>query len=173
MARERARVGGSGLTIIHIGSTPVTFARQVSDQAPTPVGSGTVPIHPMDERHPVELITPQAATMGTLTLEFYDIVGSRFWDRIPGLKGAVDLVDVFERVAKLSNGLSVTKYIASPATAKNASQNNNASIYRYNNCVVSQIVDSESIEVGTMEVLKQIVLNYTHVTREGGTKTGK
>jgi hypothetical protein len=37
----------------------------------------------------------------------------------------------------------------------------------YHNCVVSMVTDGETIEVGTMEVLKQMVVNYTHLTRGG------
>src|SRR3954462_4057207 len=80
--RNRARVAGSGFTAFLWDNKPILFARQISHQSPTPVGPGTVPIHPMDEPYPVELITPLAASMGTITLELYDLYGSKVWERL-------------------------------------------------------------------------------------------
>lgn len=168
-ARSRARVGGSGFTVFTWNNAPILYARQIAHQAPTPVGPGTVPIHPMDTPYPVELITPQAATMGTLTIEFYELYGSNVWERLKGLgrsdgKGPVDLVGIFQAVAAMNTPIRIFKYIRPPRIS-------GAKMHPYteefNNCVVSQLVDGETIEVGTMEILKTMVVNYTHITRGG------
>jgi hypothetical protein len=180
----RARVGGSGNTVFKWLDQPLAMARQISHQAPTPVGPGTTPIHPMDEPHPVELVTPIAATMGQITLEFYDIFNQKVWDRLSGLTGAVDIVSIFRTVAKQGPGIYMQQVIQAPhfgpgetnpfsGSNKNAARrlgtkaktNNNSFTITYHNVVISQVIDSETIEVGTMEVLKQIVVNYTHSTR--------
>src|SRR6476469_8420316 len=101
--RNRARVGGSGFTVFAWMNQPILFARQISHQSPAPVGPGTVPIHPIDTPYPVELVTPMAATMGTLILELYELYGSTIWERLTGLGaspkagGPVDLVGIFKR----------------------------------------------------------------------------
>lgn len=176
-AKKRARTGGSGFTIYqwNFGNSAVefvSFARQVTDQSPTPVGPGTVPIHPMDAIRPDHLITPGAITMGTLTLEVYELVPINAWENFPGLEGAQDLADVFALVAGSTNECTIQKNIYDPAKRKidenaNTFTGNGKDADRtriYHNCVISNIIDGESIEVGTMQVLKQVVVNYTHAT---------
>src|SRR3954464_292066 len=110
--RNRVRVGGSGFTVFTWQSQPIGFARQIGHTSPAPVGPGPVAIHPIDEPYPIQVITPAAAGMGTLTLELYELYGGKVWDRLGAkvntnsntrvvgddqttLRGAVDLVDVF------------------------------------------------------------------------------
>lgn len=168
--RNRARIGGSGFTVFAWGSTPILFARQISHQSPAPVNN-TVPIHPMDTPYPTELITPMAATMGTITLELYEMWGSTIWERLPGLGdktpengGPVDIVGIFKEVSEMGSPITIFKYIRYPSR-----EGKGAGAYteEYHNCVVSQVQNGETIEVGTMEVLKQMVVNYTHSTFGG------
>lgn len=83
---NRVRVGGSGFTLFTYGGAPITFCNQVAHQSPAPVAQA-VPIQPMDEPYPVEIVTPAAATMGTITLEMFELFGSgghasKIWDRL-------------------------------------------------------------------------------------------
>lgn len=168
--RNRARVGGSGFTVFAWMNKPILFAKQVSHQSPAPVGPGTVPIHPMDTPYPVELVTPMAATMGTITLELYELYGSTVWERLKELDkspkggGPVDIVGIFKEVSNTKHPITIFKYIRSPSIRGSAFRTYTE---EYHNCVVSQVMDGETIAVGTMEVLKQMVVNYTHLTREG------
>lgn len=167
--RNRARVGGSGFTVFAWMNQPILFARQISHQSPVPVGAGTTPIHPMDAPYPVELVTPMAATMGTLTLELYELYGSNVWERLSGLSGTgadgpVDIVGIFKAVSNMSQPVTVFKYIRSPSIRGTPFATYTE---EYHNCVISQVMDGETIEVGTMEIIKQMVVNYTHITRGG------
>lgn len=182
-AKNRARVGGSGFTVFTWDNKPILFARQISHTSPTPVGAGTVPIHPLDEPYPVELITPQAASMGTLVLELYELYGAQVWERLAGYlggdpnassaigfgdgvtgkgKGPVDIVGIFHAVANTKNPIRIIKYVKPPQirgrTMKPYTE-------EYHNCVISTVQDGETIEVGTMEIMKQLVVNYTYMTR--------
>lgn len=179
--RNRVRVGGSGFTVFTWQSQPIGFARQIGHTSPAPVGPGPVAIHPMDEPYPVQVITPAAAGMGTLTLELYELYGGKVWDRLGAkvatngnsrvvgndettLRGAVDLVDVFIKVASIPGEIQVVKYIRPPTlkgrTIKPYTE-------EYHNCVITNIVDGETVEVGTMEILKTVTVAYTHMTRGG------
>jgi hypothetical protein len=187
--RSRVRVGGSGFTIFTFAGQPIAFAQQVSHTSPTPVGPGPVAIHPMDEPYPVQVITPAASGMGSLTLNLYELYNSKVWDRLGAqlgftgggalggssneafsggfgnaiLSGAVDLVDVFIRIAEASPGTTnVVKYIR-PPKLQDVQQEPYAE--QYHNCVITNILDGEAVEVGTMEVIKQITVAYTHMTR--------
>src|SRR4051812_29747952 len=187
--RSRVRVGGSGFTVFTFGGQPIAFAQQVSHTSPTPVGPGPVAIHPMDEPYPVQVITPAASGMGSLTLNLYELYNSKVWDRLGAqlgftgdgafngpsndafangfgnaiLSGAVDLVDVFIRIAESPPGTTnVVKYIR-PPLLQGVAQDPYAE--QYHNCVITNILDGEQVEVGTMEVIKQITVAYTHMTR--------
>jgi hypothetical protein len=125
----------------------------------------------MDTPYPVELVTPMAATMGTITLELYELYGANVWERLTGLagnngggRGPVDIVGIFKAVANMSKPVTVFKYIRSPSIRGKPFRTYTE---EYHNVVVSQVMDGETIEVGTMEVLKQMTLNYTHLTRGG------
>lgn len=171
MATSRARLAGSGFTTFVWDSgdgSPhlIAFARQISHTSPTPVGPGPTPIHPMDEPYPVEILTPAASNIGTLTLELYELYNEKVWDRLAGLANSVDLVDIFIKVAALAKPINIVKYITPPTLSAIAGT---AYTEQYNNCVITNVMDGETIEVGTMEVMKQIEVAYTHLTRPGFT----
>lgn len=151
------------------------FAHQVTDQSPAPVGPGTVAIHPMDATHPDHLITPGAISMGTLTLEFYELIDQPFWATLAGLEKSTDLADIFNALA--GQDLMITKHIMIPGSrnvtatrdaGEAPGQLTQARQVEYHGCVVSNLLDGETVEVGTMEILKQVVINYTHITRDAG-----
>ncbi len=182
MAKNRARVAGSGFTIFTFGGQPIAFAQQISSTSPVPVGPGPVAIHPMDEPYPVQVITPAASGMGSLTLRLYELYNQKVWDRLGAsigykggsgspfggvgsnnlqlgkdiLSGAVDLVDVFIRVAEHPAGtIDVVKYVRPPLLGGEAGKPYSE---EYHNCVITNIVDGETIEVGTMEVIKEVTV---------------
>lgn len=188
VTRNRVRVGGSGFTVYSFMGALLAFAQQVAHTAPQPVGPGAVAIQPMDEPYPVQVITPAAAGMGSITLNLYELYNSKVWDRLGQsvgaaaqtilstnentqslgqsiLTGAVDIADIFVRVAEQRpEDLNVVKYIRPPLIAGQP-----GAPYQeiYHNVVITNVVDSEQVEVGTMEVIKQITFGYTHVTRPG------
>lgn len=186
--RNRARVGGSGFTYFTFMGERIAFAQQVDYVSPQPV-SGPVAIHPMDAMYPVQVITPAAASMGSITLNLYELYNAKVWDRLGAkvgyvngsldtntatlgnalLTGAIDIVDVFIKVAAAKpSDLGVVKYINPPVIA---GQQGTKYREEFHNCVITDIRDGESIQVGTMEVIKQITVGFTHLTRNGvGTK---
>lgn len=179
---DRVRVGGSGFTVFAFQGQALAFCRQVAHTSPQPVGAGPTPIQPMDSRYPLQIITPAAAGMGSLTLDMYELYGQQVWERLGAGKGtatggstvgtifngAIDIVDVFIKQAASATPIQVVKYIK-PPTLRGA--NLRTYTEEYHNVVITNIVDGEQIEVGTMEVLKQITLAYTHMTRGGRTST--
>ena len=180
-ASNRARVGGSGFTVFTWDNSPVLFAQEIGHKSPTPVGVGTVAIHPLDEPYPVELITPLAANMGEITLNLYELYGAQVWERLAsyltkqefspmpnsgeakGLgHGPVDIVGIFNAVANSSKPIKIVKYVKPP---KIRGKSMRPYTEEYHNCVISSVVDGETIQVGTMEIVKQITVNYTFMTR--------
>lgn len=159
----RFRVGGSAFTVFEWNQRRIAQARQVSHQSPAPVGPGATPIQPLDARHPEEIITPVATGMGTVVVRVYEVYGQKVWDQF--VSNAHDLVDVFIAVSDSTNPIQIKKYVK-PAKGSGIPPYSEI----YHGCVIANIVDGEEIEVGTMEILKDITINYTHseiVGRDG------
>lgn len=191
--RNRVRVGGSGFTLLTFQSQPVAFAQQVAHTSPQPVGGGAVAIHPLDEPYPVQVITPAAAGMGSITLNLYEIYNEKVWDRLGArigdagnpfggqdsseldltegsiFRGAHDIADVFVRQAAEPKELKVVKYIRPPKLRGIEGQPYSE---EYHGCVITNIVDGETIEIGTMEVIKQVTIAYRFLTRNGSSIAG-
>ena len=71
-------------------------------------------------------------------------------------------MEVFYRVANTPNPIYVSKVIKPPRIRGKVMP---PYTFTYHNCVITDIGDGETIEVGTMEVLKTITIQYTHTTR--------
>lgn len=187
--QNRVRVAGSGFTIFTFAGEPISFCQQVAETSPTPVGPGPVAVHPIDEPYPVQVLTPAASGMGSLTLNMYELYNEKVWDRLAAdvqgdisgsafggiesndinttggiFDGAVDLVDVYIRQAEYPHALNVVKYIRPPViggvTGRPYSE-------QYHGCVITNIIDGEQIEVGSMEIIKQVTVAYRYKTRNG------
>jgi hypothetical protein len=162
---KRYRVGGSGFTVFMWDNQPIGSARQIVHQSPQPVGPGPVPIHPMDAARPLEIITPRAVGMGTLVLEFYEIYGEKVWGRLKTFAQSTsgspirDLADIFRIVSDTPRPIDLVKVVRPPKGSSVSPY-----IEQYHNCVITNVADGETIEVGTMEILKQITVAYTQVT---------
>lgn len=154
------RVGGSGFTVFRWDGKVVGFCRQMSHTSPSPVGQAT-PIQPLDERHPIEIVTPAAVSMGQITLEIYELYGRKVWDSLINLAGSNDLVDIFLSVANTPTPIDLVKYIKPPEKGTGVKSYTEI----YHNTVITNVLDGEQIEVGTMELRKQVQLGYTNVTR--------
>lgn len=79
-------------------------------------------------------------------------------------QNATDIVDIFVRQAQANpSQLNIVKYIR-PLSAGGAPQ---PYTEEYNGCIITNVIDGEQIEVGTLEVIKQITVAYRYVTRNG------
>lgn len=161
----------------------IAFAQQISHTSPQGVAQPSA-IQPMDEPYPVQVVTPAASGMGTLVLRLYELYGQQVWERLGAefgvqsdfergfnsgtdsalLKDAIDLVDIFIRIAEAPDAINVVKYIKPPKL-----RNKTMKPYteEYHNCVITNAQDGEEVNVGTLEVVKDITVAYTHMTRGG------
>lgn len=201
------RRAGSGWTIFTFAGQPIAFCQQVQTVSPMPVGQGVSAIQPMDEPYPVEILTPAAAGMGTITLNLIELFGtngyaSKVWDRLgiganasgaapfgpQGIgdtsqflnidtnftpqqsgggifTGAVDIVDIFIRQAQADpSKLQIVEIIRPPSNPNGQSK---PYYLQYVGCVITNVQDGEEIDVGTLEVLKNITVAYRYVLRDG------
>ena len=171
------RVGGSGFTVFHWQGQPIGFAQAVSMQSPQPVAA-PVAIQPMDQQYPLQIITPAAIGPGTLVLQMYETYNSKIWDAIMAIVDKTnttglqtnklpvynDLVEVFIRLANIGKGINCTKIIYPPNKVQGGTK---SQFYAdtYHNCTITDIRDDESIDIGAMEIVKNMTIQYTYSTR--------
>jgi hypothetical protein len=175
------RVGGSGFTAFKWAGQLIGFAQTVSHQSPQPVAA-PVAIQPMDQQHPMQIITPAAVGPGTLQVQMYEMYNSKVWDKImqitdtANLGGVAtnkqafynDLSEVFIRLSNLGQGIVCHKVVYPPNRVQPVGGKNAFYADNYFNCKITDIRDDESIDIGSMEIIKNMTIQYTHTTRYTG-----
>jgi hypothetical protein len=173
----RTRQGGSTFTVFLWAGQVIGFANQIALVSPTPVAQ-PAPIQPMDSPYPVEIITPAATTMGTLTLQLTELYNKKVWERLAGLAGTPNLANIFITMASfgLSNqgqGISLAKLISPPplsgvdpskGNVPTQIQQNVPAQYGeiYQNVTIVNVEDGETITIGTQQINKNITVAYTN-----------
>lgn len=78
---------------------------------------------------------------------------------------AGDIVDIFIRQAQLSpTQMQIVQIIRPPTNAGNAP---GPYFIQYVGCVITNVQDGEQIDVGTLEIIKQITVAYRYSARDG------
>jgi hypothetical protein len=162
MARK-VRVGG-GFTVFHWsidGGTEekqevIAFADTVTVNSVTPVAAAQA-IQPLNALRPIEIVTPRAHTNGTIVLTLTELYNEAIWQRLAGLAGSRDIIDIMEYLAGVDNGARITKYVRTPGGS------NTGDYYEtFHNCVITRVSDDETIRIDTMSINKEIEVWYTH-----------
>lgn len=155
MPQQLFRVAGSGYTAFTYNGKVLAYVQQIQDTAPQPVAA-PAPIHPLDQQHPIEVAFPRAHGMGTLAVQFFDQWSIDVWEQLPGFEGAVDLLDVFDRNLR-QGAVSVVRVIKTPDGGTRSTV--------YHNVVITNVDESETVQIGTMVINKTITMQYTHRTK--------
>lgn len=154
MSQSKVRVGGSGFTVMTWQGQRLAYLQNLNDQAPQAVAPAQA-IQPIDEEHPLEIITAQAVGAGTITLTFYEIWNQPVWAALPGFEGTNNLLDVLKR--QLQQGeITCRKIIKNP--------NGTFRTRVYHNCVIVDFDESERVDIGTMSLPKSVRIQYTHTS---------
>jgi len=175
------RVGGSGFTVFHWMGHVIGFAQTISHQSPQPVAA-PVAIQPLDQRYPMQIIVPAAIGAGTLQVQLFELYQSKVWDQIMKVTDTVqtgsggilsqynDLSEVFLRLSALQKPINCTKIVFPPNVGLRA-EDPGAKGYAetYMNCMITDLRDDENIEIGTMEVIKNMTIQYTRMVRSART----
>lgn len=154
MAESLTRVGGSGWTSISWRGSTLAWAQTVQDTAPAVVAPAQA-IQPLDQPHPVEIVTARAVGAGTLRLTLFELWNGPVWQQLPGLENAATLLDVLKTQVSLGN-VSCKKTIKKPGGGFR--------VKVYYNCVITDADDGETINIGTLVIPKNISMMYTYYT---------
>jgi len=170
------RVGGSGFTAFQWMGHVIGFAQAVGSQSPQPVAP-PVPIQPLDQQYPMQILVPAAIGPGTLTVQLFEMYNHKVWDQImkitdnKGLGDAGarprynDLSEIFLRLSALNKPINCTKIVYPSGTGVRGGPGVRHYADIYYNCMITDIRDDEMIEIGTMAVIKNMTIMYTHSRR--------
>lgn len=159
MPNGRVRVVGSGYTTFQYQGTDIAFCEGVEDsgqRAFSDLGQPYQFIQPLGNEHPIEIATSRVLQGGTLQLTIRELWNTYVWEQLAGLAGSKNIVDVFALLA--ANPAYVTcQTIIQPPTGAGAARGK-----IYQNVVVVDINDGDTVTVGGLSVTKGITLAYTH-----------
>lgn len=161
MPNTQVRVVGSGFTSFSYRGHVIAFLEGVEDsgqRAFSDAGQGYQFIHPLGYNHPIEIATSRVLAGGTLNLTIRELWNLFVWEHLFGLAGTRNIVDVFRVLAADPSYVTCQTIIQPPGN--NARPRGKT----YNNCVVVDISDNDTITVGALAVTKGIVIAYTHST---------
>ena len=174
------RVGGSGFTAFHWAGQVIGWAQSVGHTSPRPVAD-PVPIQPLDQQYPMQIITPQAVGPGTLQLQMFELYNTKVWDQIMNVtdtqiqSDAVgtngrrqiysNLAEIFQRLSAINTPISCYKIIYPPNTGIRGGPKTRKYADKYYGVAVVDVRDDEIIQIGTMEVVKNMTLMYTYSQR--------
>lgn len=164
MPQTKVRVVGSGFTTFNYAGKPIAFCEAIEDsgqRAFSDLGQPYQFIHPLGAKHPVEIATSRVLQGGTLMLTIRELWNTAVWEQLAGLAGTYNIVEIFQRLADNPNYVVCQSIIKPPGTE---SQPGKWRGKTYQNCVVVDINDGDTITVGSLAVTKGITVAYTHST---------
>lgn len=168
MPQTQVRVVGSGYTTFYYKGKPIAFCEGVEDsgqRAFSDLGQPYQFIHPIGATHPVEIATSRVLQGGTLMLTIRELWNGYVWEQLSGLAGSKNIVDIFGVLARDPNYVTCQTVIKPPGTESQPSKWRGKT---YQNCVVVDINDGDTITVGALAVTKGITIAYTHTTPLNG-----
>jgi hypothetical protein len=155
MPESKVRVGGSGLTVFSWGNQTLAYLQTIQDTAPTPVAAA-VAVQSITDETPSEIVTARAVGAGTLRLTFYELWNEAVWQSLPGFDNAYNLLDVLKAQLVLGS-ISCRKIIKTP--------NGGLRVKVYQNCMITDIDDGETVNIASMVMPKGLTVMYTHALR--------
>lgn len=164
MPETKVRVVGSGFSTFQYKGKPIAFLESVEDSGQRAFSDTGQPyqfIHPIGEKHPVEIATSRVLAGGTLMLTIRELWNQAVWEQLAGLAGTYNITEIFNVLANDPAYVTCQQIIKPPGT-KNQPGKWRGKVYH--NCVVVDIMDGDTITVGALSVTKGLTVAYTHTT---------
>ena len=162
MPNTKVRVVGSSFTTFNYNGKPIAFCEGVEDsgqRAFSDLGQPYQFIHPLGSEHPVEIATSRVLAGGTLMLTIRELWNAPVWQQLAGLAQSNNIVDIFKALAADPRYVTCQQIIKPPGTESNPGAWRGKT---YQNCVIVDINDGDTITVGALAVTKGITVAYTH-----------
>ena len=162
MPQTTVRVVGSGYTVLSFNNKPIAYCEGWEDsgqRAFSDIGQPYQFIQPIGSEHPIEIATSRVLAGGTLMLTIRELWSQPVWWQLAGLAGTWNIVDVFNKLADNPQYVTATLIIKPPGTQNQPGRWRGK---KYQNVVVVDINDGDTITTGALAVTKGIVCAYTH-----------
>jgi hypothetical protein len=162
MPQTTVRVVGSGYTVLSFNNKPIAYCEGWEDsgqRAFSDIGQPYQFIQPIGAEHPIEIATSRVLAGGTLMLTIRELWSQPVWWQLAGLAGTWNIVDVFNKLADNPQYVTATLIIKPPGTQNQPGRWRGK---KYQNVVVVDINDGDTITTGALAVTKGIVCAYTH-----------
>ncbi len=151
---SKFRLGGSGYTIFTFNGSTLAYCQTIQDTSPQPVAQA-VAVQSITDKVPIEIVTARAVGPGTLRCTLMETWDLNAWQLLPGFGSARTLLDVFEEQVR-QDEIKCMRIIRRPNGGPRAKV--------YHNCKITDIDDSEQVNISTMVMPKGFTIMYTHAT---------
>ena len=162
MAATKARVVGSGYTVLSYNTKPIAYCEGWEDSGQRPFSDLGQPyqfIQPIGWERPAEVATSRVISGGTIMITIRELWSQPVWWQLAGLAHTWNMVDIFKALQRDPNYVTASMVIKPPGTE------NQPGKWRgkiYHNVTVVDINDGETVTVGALAVTKGITVAYTH-----------
>lgn len=153
--QTKTRVVGSGFTTFNYRGQAIAFLEAFQDSGQQPL-SNPEAIIPLGASYPVEIATGRVLNAGSLTLTIRELWNGPVWQQLQGLAGTNNIVDVYRAIAADPAAVTCQMIIRSPTGIVRGKT--------YHNCVITNIDDSESVNIGALTVPRNMTVMYTNTT---------
>jgi hypothetical protein len=158
--RGNVRVVGSNYTTFQFAGRSIAYLEEIQDSGQRALsngGQGYEFIHPIGYRTPTDIVTSRVLDGGTVQLAIREVWHEEVWQQMSGLSGARDIVEIFTALARTPQYVTMAKIITPPDGKRYGKT--------YHRCVIVDVQDGETIQIGSLSVAKGITVAYTHTTR--------
>jgi hypothetical protein len=110
---QKIRVGGSGYTIFRWEGTIIAVAESVQVNSVRPV-TPAVAVQPLNALRPIEIAVPAAHSNGELIITMKELWGQSVWQRLAGLAGSDNIIQIMNTMAARENPVQIMKVMRHP-----------------------------------------------------------
>lgn len=156
-AQAPVRTVGSNYTTFQYNGKNIAYLEVVEDAGQKALGQGYEFIHPLGYTVPSDIVTSRVLDGGIMTLTIRELWHQEVWQQLSGLSNSHDIVEIFKALAASPQYITCTKIITPPDKKRYGKV--------YHKCTIVDVVDGDTINIGTLSVAKTITIAYTHTTK--------
>lgn len=158
MPETTVRVVGGGYSTFNYQNQPIAYLESVEDLGQKPYGSPTEVIYALGDRKPREVVTQRVMGTGSIRLTIKELWNAPVWWQLQGLTGTDTIMDIWDALRAAPNYVTCTKIITPPNGAP-------PRIINYQNCVITDIADGDTLEIAGLSISKTVTMLYTNKLR--------
>lgn len=161
MPQPKTRIVGSGFTTFNYRGKAIAFLEKVMDGGQAPyatTGSPVEAVYSLNKNRAEEIVTTRVLGTGLLTLTIRELWNQKVWQQLEGLASVNgEITDIYQALAADPSLVSCQKLVKPPGSSTWQAT-------EFHNCVITDVDNSDTIDIGAMTVARTITIAYTHKT---------